>query len=131
MITEDGQVVMTEGADVLLAGDGGVVLGRRVAEISGGRVVIDLDGAGQPGEPPAEDDGLAEFAAAERLAAIGWILTAPGAFVAAARCGTCRCWRLGGSAGGCGRPRTRTGCPATPSTAGSGTRGVMPAMVLL
>ena len=84
MITEDGQIVMTEGADVLLAEEGGVVLGGRVAEVSGGRVVIDLDGAGQLEEPAAEDDGLAEFAAAERLAAIGWMLTAPGAFVTAA-----------------------------------------------
>ena len=80
MITEDGQIVMTEGADVLLAGEGGVVLGGRVAEVSGGRVVIDLDGAG----PQEDPDGLAEFAAAERLAAIGWVLTAPGAFVTAA-----------------------------------------------
>jgi hypothetical protein len=30
---------------VLLAGDGGIVLGGRVASIDGGRVVIDLDGA--------------------------------------------------------------------------------------
>ena len=84
MITEDGQIVMTEGADVLLAEEGGVVLGGRVAEVSGGRVVIDLDGAGQLEEPAAEDGGLAEVAAAERLAAIGWMLTAPGAFLTAA-----------------------------------------------
>jgi hypothetical protein len=82
---EDGQVVMTEGADVLLAGEGGVVLGGRVAEVTGGRVVIDLDGAGQPEDRGPEDgDGLAEFAEAERLAAIGWVLTAPGAFLTAA-----------------------------------------------
>jgi hypothetical protein len=72
VITEDGQIVMTEGADVLLAGEGGGVLGGRVAEVSGGRVVIDLDGAG----PQEDPDGLAEFAAAERLAAIGWVLAA-------------------------------------------------------
>ncbi len=80
MTTEDGQLTVNEGADVLLAGEGGVVLGGRVAEVSGGRVVIDLDGAG----PQEDPDGLAEFAAAERLAAIGWVLTAPGAFLIAA-----------------------------------------------
>jgi len=76
--TEDGQVIMIEGADVLLAGEGGVVPGR-VAQVTGGRVVIDLDGAGQPGDPGPE-----EHRAAERLAMIGWIVTAPGAFAAAA-----------------------------------------------
>jgi len=77
--TEDGQVTMIEGADVLLAGEGGVVLGGRVAQVTGGRVVIDLDGAGHP-----EDTGPEEYSAAERLAMIGWIVTAPAAFAAAA-----------------------------------------------
>ena len=85
MTTEDGQLTMTEGADILLAGKDGVVLGGRVAEVAGGRVIIDLDGAGQPEVPTAEEEDYtaAEYSAAERLAMIGWIAMAPGLYAAA------------------------------------------------
>jgi len=78
-MTADGQVTVAEGAEVLLAGDGGIVLGGRVASIDGGRVVIDLDGAA-----PAEELPAADYGEAERLAALGWVLMAPGAVAAAA-----------------------------------------------
>ena len=81
MTTEQGQAAPPAGADVLLAGEGGQVLAGRVEQAEGGRLVIVLDGAG---EPVTDADWPREYSAEDRVAQLAMLLAAPGLYAALA-----------------------------------------------